>query len=83
MEGTKGTEQSLNALGRGLNFNSSINLAGDDIEKLDLIITGLESITYSLNENSKPTNTDDSSHRAVKFVSTVPHDEILVSESEY
>lgn len=59
-------------------FNSSINLAGDDMDQLDLIVVGLESITNSLNANSKSANTDDSSHRADKFVGTVPRDEILI-----
>lgn len=59
-------------------FNNCINLAGDDMDKIDSIFTGLQAISSSFTEKMVSDDNNDSTHRADRFFGPVPDGEINV-----
>ena len=59
-------------------FHTCLTLAGDDDEKLDSIVSGLDMLKSELLEESSQKSLNTSQHRADRFVGPIPDNEVRV-----
>lgn len=53
-------------------FNNCMNYAGEDEDKLDIVMSGLQEISSTLQDNRDNNEVQGQTHRADKFVGPVP-----------
>ncbi|XP_074360103.1 protein FAR1-RELATED SEQUENCE 5-like [Apium graveolens] len=59
-------------------FQNCLNTAGEDDEKLDLVLSGVHEINTALTKDKEKTPLEGGSHRANKFIGPVPQSDINV-----